>query len=119
MLIPIALLVAAGCQTSPPNCPPVTAAVSAPCPASADAAPPVVADAATVDATPNDACQAGQVALLKLGCTDNRGRLIGGPNEHGVPWAQICRENLANGVDMKASCIAASTSCSEVNTSCR
>lgn len=66
-------------------------------------------------APPTDECSAGEQNLLKLECKDDRARLIGGPNLHGVPWATICRENKTNGVDMKPLCIAAATSCAEVD----
>jgi hypothetical protein len=66
----------------------------------------------------SDICAAGEQNLLKLECKDDRARLIGGPNLHGVPWAAICRENKTNGVDMKPACIAMAKSCAEVDT-CR
>lgn len=81
-----------------------------------DAAPPPALDA--TPPPPKDACGAGEQNLLKLGCKDDRGRFLGGPNMHGVPWAQICRDNKANGVDMKPLCLAATKSCAEVQ-SCR
>jgi hypothetical protein len=73
-----------------------------------DAAPP----------GPTDACGAGEANLLKLGCKDGRGRVIGEANLHGESWAQICRDNKAHGVDMKPTCIAVAKDCAGVM-SCR
>ena len=94
------------------GCPPPS-----PTPPTPDADSGSVVDASVMDAvppSPNDACSAAEANLLALGCKDSRGRLLGGPNLHGVPWAQICRENAANGVDMKPTCIVAKTSCAGV-----
>lgn len=76
----------------------------------ADAAPP---------APPSDACGAAEAHLLALKCLDSRGRLLGGPNLHGVKWADICRQDRNNGVDLKPTCIAVKKTCEEVVSSCK
>jgi len=115
------------------GCPPTSATKT-------DASPEVSVDASTADATLEDAsedsanntsdvpdslpyeasdvCTLGEQALLKLECKDARGRLIGGPNLHGMSWAQICRQNKSNKVDMKPRCISLAKSCKEVQ-ACR
>jgi len=72
---------------------------------------PVPGDAAP---SPSDACGRAEQNLLKLQCKDQRGDVIGAPNLHGVPWAQICRDNKANGVDMKPECLMLKTNCAGV-----
>ena len=118
-LLPLFILLFSGCQPTPPN--PVVPSPDA------DASTPVVVDAISLDASPeaavdsasdtppnNDLCAAAQANLIKLGCKDSRGRLIGGPNLHGIAWADVCRSNKANQVDMNPACIAIKTSCPEV-----
>ena len=78
----------------------------------ADAANPLVA---ADGAAPVDACAAAEDMLLRLKCTDARGRLIGGPNLHGEPWSQICRDDLAQGVDLGAACMITKSDCAGVN----
>lgn len=63
----------------------------------------------------NAACLAAQSNLLRLLCKDARGRLIGGPNEHGVAFAATCTDTLAKGVDVHANCIAAAKDCAGVS----
>ena len=117
-LTPLLLLVLLGCPPNPPNPPPSPDADAAAPPPIVDAAPPPPPPSDAAPPPPPDACGAGEQNLLKLGCKDGRDRLIGGPNMHGVAWAQICRDNKANGVDMHPICIAVARSCPEV-LSCR
>jgi hypothetical protein len=85
----------------------------------ADAMTPPVSDAAAeTTPAPADACGRAEQNLLKLSCKDQRGQVIGAPNLHGVPWAQICRDNKANGVDMKPECLALKTNCAAIE-ACR
>lgn len=102
-----------GCPPAPPAPPTPDADSGQPifdaAPAPADAAPPPPA---------TDSCGRAEAHLLELGCKDSRGRLLGGPNLHGVGWADICRGNLRNGVSMQPDCIALAKSCAEVMT-CR
>lgn len=117
-LLPFALCGAAGCPPGP--LPPSPDADAAPQPV-VEAGPSPLLDAAPyVDATPaTDACARGEAQLLALGCKDSRGRLLGGPTMKGVAWAQVCRNNAINGIDMRPDCIATKRSCTEVNASCR
>lgn len=82
----------------------------------ADAAPP---PSPAADASPSDTCGAAETRLLELGCKDSRGRLLGGPNLHGVSWSDVCRDNAKNGVSLQPNCIAKAKSCAEVMSSCR
>lgn len=94
-----------------------------PCPAQVPSTP-CSSDASVKDAAPAppppplDACGLGEQNLLKLGCKDSRGRVIGSPDLHNVSWAAICRANMTNGVDMKPACMAAAKNCTEVE-SCK
>ena len=118
LLVPLLLM---GCQGSSTQAAPCPQTVTAsPC-APADAAPtPAVVDAAAPKPPPGppDVCSQGEANLLKLGCKDDRGRLLGGPDLHNIPWSQVCRNNAAHGVDMKPACMAAAASCTAV-LSCR
>lgn len=62
----------------------------------------------------NDDCAAAEKKLLDLGCKDRRGRYIGGPNLHGVPWAQQCRDFAAVDVDVQPKCIVQAVDCEGV-----
>lgn len=64
-------------------------------------------------------CAAAEKNLQTLGCKDSRGRLLGGPNERGVPFQDVCRDMASNGVDVKATCLSKATNCEEVTSSCR
>ena len=66
----------------------------------------------------NDSCAVAEKKLIDLGCKDRRGRYLGGPTLRGKPWADVCRENALNGVDMKPDCIAQQPDCQGVS-SCR
>lgn len=113
LLIALALVC---CTTTPSPAPcPSTLASATPCSQDAAAPPapaPIIKDAAPAPVL--DACGQGEQNLLKLGCKDERGRVIGAPNLHGQTWSSVCRANLTNGVDMKATCMAAAHSCVEV-----
>jgi hypothetical protein len=63
-------------------------------------------------------CEAAEKRLQVLECKDTRGRLIGGLTLRGKPWGDVCRENIANGVDMKSGCIAQAADCAVVS-SCK
>lgn len=78
-----------------------------------DASPPVPAPMR--DAAPLDACAQAESTLLTLACKDSRGRPLGGPTKSGVPFAQVCRDSFAHGVDVHAGCLAKATSCLEVS----
>ena len=60
---------------------------------------------------PHDACWNAAQKLLALGCKDSRGRVLGGPDLSGLTWSQVCRQDLANGVNLNASCITAAATC--------
>lgn len=110
-LIPVVAIAAVlvACPSKPPIVPP-DASDAAPV---ADATPlpvPVAPDGAQIDA-----CGQAESNLLILKCKDSRGRLLGGPNEHGVPFAAVCRDDLAKGVDVHASCIANASTCAGVS----
>lgn len=62
-----------------------------------------------------DPCIGAERNLLALQCKDERGRLIGGPNLHDVPYRTVCRDNADNGADMKPRCVLAAKSCKEIN----
>jgi hypothetical protein len=112
-LIPvILLLVGAACTPAPSPAKPPSPDGDALTPVAADATVP--AEAAPAPPAPTDACAAGEAKLLALGCKDSRGRLIGGPDLHGVGWAIQCRVDLDAGVDLHAICIAAAPSCTAV-----
>jgi hypothetical protein len=120
--IPIIGLFLLGCPQPTPNQPVVpdadaaTSSVDASIPPPVDAAPPI--PTSVKEAGPPDSCALGEQNLLKLACVDARGRLIGGPNMHGEPWSQICRDNAEAGVDMKPACIAQAKTCAVVE-NCR
>ena len=125
ILLSLLVLTLLGCPPNPPAPPPGPDADAAGPSAEDASVPPApavdAAPAPAADATPTpliDACGAAEVNLLKLGCKDGRGYVIGSPNLHGVPWAQICRDNKAHGVDMKPACIALAKDCTGVM-SCR
>jgi hypothetical protein len=61
------------------------------------------------------ACVAAQATLLTLKCKDARGRLIGGPNEHGVSFAAVCTDTFGKGIDVHANCIAVARDCAGVS----
>jgi len=90
--------------TPPPN-PPDASDSSAPAPPQ----PPAPAADSGVVLTPD--CVAAQANLLKLQCKDARGRLLGGPNEHGTPFAAVCTDDFGKGIDIHAKCLAAASSC--------
>ena len=97
-------------QTSPTPCPPDATPAPVPVPVVVDATPP--APPPTPDAgilTQN--CVAAQANLLKLGCKDSRGRLIGGPNLHGATWASMCVNNTLAEAGMNPVCVAAAHDC--------
>ena len=64
-------------------------------------------------------CSQAEATLLQLQCKDARGRLLGGPNLHGVRWADICATDMDAGISVAASCIAAATSCAQAEASCK
>jgi hypothetical protein len=61
-----------------------------------------------------DQCDAAQAHLLPLGCKDSRGQVLGAPNLHGVSFADVCRNEYANGIDFKAGCLATVKDCAGV-----
>jgi hypothetical protein len=105
--LPVFVLVAAlvACHAASPSQPVADAAAPAPPASSA----PTPAPAPTPE--PHDACWSAGQKLISLACKDTRGRLMGGPDLQGVSWSVVCRQDLANGVDLKASCIAGAASC--------
>ncbi len=114
LLVPLLL---AGCPSNPSNGPcPSTLAAPTPC-VLKDAAPPSPAPV-VVDAAPSpklDVCGLGEANLIKLGCKDDRGRLLGGPDLHGVSWAAVCRADQSHNVNMQPGCMAAAKNCEEVS----
>lgn len=64
----------------------------------------------------DDSCVDAETRLLALDCRDSRNRALGGPNLHGTKFSAICRENMANGVDMQPRCLATIPSCKELST---
>ena len=63
----------------------------------------------------NDMCQPAEDNLLKLGCKDSRGELLGGPNKSGVPFHECCVNTQNAGVGLKPTCLAKITDCKEVD----
>lgn len=61
------------------------------------------------------ACKTAEANLLKLGCKDSEGRLLGGPNKLNQPFNVVCTNAAANRVDMNPGCLAALKSCDGVN----
>lgn len=63
-----------------------------------------------------DACDAAENHLLNdLECPDGRGGMLGGPTKKGKSWAQLCKDDAANGVDLHAACLAMIGKCSEAD----
>ena len=104
----IILLVAlAACQPYSP-----TPADASPAPTASSVTPvPTPTPPPPQPVEPQDACWTAGQKLLQLGCRDTRGRLLGGPNLSGITWSAVCRQNLANGVDLNAACITAAATC--------
>lgn len=65
--------------------------------------------------TDSSYCDAAQAQLLKLGCIDDAGRQLGGPNSLGVSYGDRCRTAESNGIPMKPQCISTVTSCAGVD----
>lgn len=61
-------------------------------------------------------CQRAQENLLRLGCKDSEGRLLGGPNKAGDTFSAVCQNAVANHVNVNPVCIASVVKCSEVDT---
>jgi len=118
--IPLFVTVLLACCKSAGPCPQIS---STPCIPDATPAPvpvPVVVDASPPAPPPPPApdagslvhnCGAAQANLLKLGCKDSRGRLIGGPNLHGATWASMCVNNTLAEASMNPVCVAAAQDC--------
>lgn len=104
-------LLAASCPPTPPGPPAPQDASALGDVLSAPEAAPVPTDAA---APPADACSMAQDNLLRLGCKDARGRLLGGPTLHDAGFADVCRDTLVHGVDVHAECLARAQSCQGV-----
>ena len=60
-------------------------------------------------------CTAAEAKLLSLSCTDSRGKLLGGKNEHGVSFTDRCKNVQDNGVFLNPRCLSNIHACSEVN----
>ena len=112
-LVLLAAVLLAGCPTPAPQPPPSP-------PDASDAAPapptPAAADSGVVLVP---ACVTAQDTLLRLGCKDARGRLIGGPNEHGVSFAAVCTDTFGKGIDVHANCITVARDCAGVSSCSR
>lgn len=112
-LLPLAVGLLVACPPSPPPVVPPDASDAAP--VATDAAPPPPAPSADAAPAPLDACGKAQATLLRLQCKDARGRLLGGPNEHGASFAAVCRDDATKGVDVHPACLAAATTCAGVS----
>lgn len=62
-----------------------------------------------------DYCGPAAVNLAKLFCPNGQGGHYGDPNKHGESFLAICEELYKDNVDIKAPCLAAATSCTEVD----
>lgn len=63
----------------------------------------------------SDWCVAAQTHLLSdVNCPDYRGIRLGSPNKHGVSFADVCRDEYANGIDLKAKCLSEAPNCQAV-----
>lgn len=75
----------------------------------------------TTPITPSvdDMCKSAQEKLLSLQCMDE-GRLLGGPNKHGIPFAQTCKDYVDKGVltQKYIQCLSTITDCKQVDTLC-
>lgn len=66
--------------------------------------------------TDTDKCDAAELKLQELQCKDVRGRLIGGPNLSGAPFAETCRTNQQEGgIWMNPKCLSEIKSCKEID----
>ena len=65
--------------------------------------------------TDTDKCPDAEKNLLKLGCTDSRGELLGGPNKSGISFTQRCQEAHTNKLWMNPVCLAGLTTCGTKN----
>lgn len=63
----------------------------------------------------NSYCQPAQDKLLQLQCKDSRGELLGGPNKHGVSFADRCMQTQNNSVSLAPQCLSMIKNCSEVD----
>ena len=111
------LLVAMGVSA----CPPKPTPTPPPTPDATDAAiddggaDDVVAVDAPVDVTVLEACTLAEKNLLRLQCKDSHGRLLGGANAHGQPFAKTCADAIEKRVDVHPICIAQAKTCLEVS----
>ena len=60
-------------------------------------------------------CLKAQENLLKLGCKDKEGRLLGGPNKKGEPFSSICSNAIRNKINLRPVCMSIATNCSEID----
>jgi hypothetical protein len=86
----------------------------------ADAGALIIGDAAPLPepgpyATDDNWCPLAQVTLLKLGCKDPYGRLMGAPNADHEEYRDVCRDTeVKQGIPLNAKCQAKAKSCTEV-----
>lgn len=68
---------------------------------------------------PSGSCVAAQEKLLSLQCQDE-GRLLGGPNRHGVPFDQFCQDMIDKGIftAQQVQCLSNITDCKQVDAVC-
>ena len=87
----------------------------------ADAGALVLGDAAPLPepgpyATDDQWCPLAQVNLLKLGCKDPYGRLMGAPNADHEEYKDVCKDiETKKATPLNAKCQAHATSCQEIN----
>lgn len=78
-------------------------------------APPADAPPLPAASSSPDACTSAEVHLLTLQCLDDRGVALGSPNRHNQPWAALCRELRARGVDLRPDCLLTAKTCQEAD----
>lgn len=80
---------------------------------------PPTQDLADASTPTKSLCTAAQAKLLELQCKDGHDRLIGGPNKHGKPFADLCYELWADHqVNLNPACLATIVSCDQIDALC-
>jgi len=105
LLAILLLVIPLGCPTQHTNFP------SLPDPS---ASAPVPSQALDTDSGSAAICTRAEQNLLKLGCKDSMGRLLGGPNKVGDAFRVICQNAEVNSASMHPSCLATKLTCIEV-----
>jgi len=62
-----------------------------------------------------EVCEDAKMHLLDLQCKTSKGRLLAGPLLNGDDWADFCRYELSNGVNIDPVCLSKLPSCEGVD----